>query len=566
MQYAKLGVALLACSIAATACHPSGALHPAGATAPAIILYQDGVVLDGQLAFMTSTPPWLTRYDIALHSRAEASGLRSIVTVHNPTNAPWRGAVVQLAATPVPAALRPASAMDQDADRIPDLEDICSEDDEGPGAGPAEDCPETAAIFTGSQLGPLLSRVMFSGKNSATLPPSPQALIDVATLLQQTPDIQRLEVGVHAVAGERIDIAVQRLWAVLALLQARGVAAERLVPLLYTDPVREPIGWVAFRMLQTRRQWRSVARNYDPRHDLARSPTAAPVAPMRVTLPKLVDVAAGARREFMLLEVPLDVEVVNWWQPSTAAPQRAGAVPALLVHNPNLSTISAGPATLRRNREVINNARLEALAPQTTQVVPLSVSPNAASQPPVQTTVQHDEVPLRMVAVHDGVVQLERAMRRRTSYTIDDVALMPNRVLVAHPRSQRYHVADVTPAAIDLGAVLAVPLTATARTQAVDERTVFVYEYALDAADLALAPYVANSNLNAAAKRDLRVMEELREQVRVAQHALQSLVLATPLNPSERKALQQTLMARSQRYFETTAALRRAAHAFNMAP
>lgn len=560
----RLGVGLVTCfAVAAAACRPRGALHSAGAPAPAIILYQDGGVIDGRLAFISATPPWQSRYDIGLHSRADASGLRSIVTLHNPTNSPWRAAVVQLAATSVPVALRPAMlGVDNDSDGVLDAEDICSEDDVGPGAAPAEDCPDTAAIFAGSVLAPLLYRVTFVAKNSPVLQQSTQAIVDVATLLQQTPDIQLLEVGAHTVVGERVDIAVQRLWAVLAMLQAHGVAAERLLPLLYAAPVREPIGWVDFRLLQTRRQWRNVERSYDARHELTRRPEAHAPAAMRVTLPNLVDVAPGASREFTLMEVPLEVEVVNWWQPKSTAPP----VPALLLRNPNLSTIAAGAAMVRNNRAVLGSATLSALAPNATQVVPFAANVHSDMHATVHTTVQHDEVPLRIVAAHDGILYVERAMRRRTTYRIDDAEQLPNRVLVAHARSQRYFVAEAAPSAVDLGDTLAVPLSTAMRTQTVDERTVFTYEYALDAADIALAPYVANSQLNAETERALRAIGELREQVLLAQQALQSLVTANPQNAVERKALQQTLVAQSQRYFERSAALSAAAHALNIGP
>ncbi len=512
------------------------------------------------VSYAVPTPTWKAAYRVVLDDRSPTALLQAWAMVNNASQEDWRGVQLTLATgapmsfaldlhTPeyvkrpdaaghliAPTVLGPVDGeqvgasetvnglVDRDGDGLVDKDDKCPDDAAGDGM---DGCPvgRGRVIVSESSI-MILERITFA-PGSDVLAPATIAIVDAtAATLKGNPDIARVEIGGHASSDEREawGLASRRAAAVRTALIQRGIAADRLVlqPYGATQPidVNEPAKNRRVEFLILSRA--DAAR--DPRGtrldvSTARASTtthtrpAAVAGSVRYVVGEPIDVPRGGSAMVSIINKPITGEDVMLWRPDGNAPgSDRHPFRAVRIVNSSGFTLEPGPIAIFAHGTFVGDTLLQRLQIAETAWIPYAL--DGGTQ--VISEALTDERPVRIVAIHKGVLSVENAGVRVTKYAIATGA-DPTKVLyIRHAKAAGYVAQDLPPGTQDRGDAYLIPVplvAAKASTLTVEEREPRHRALALvDARPGDLAIYVEGSHLPAGLADKLAVAIGLRKE------------------------------------------------------
>jgi OOP family OmpA-OmpF porin len=130
----------------------------------------------------------------------------------------------------VPVVQATASEPDRDKDRIPDSRDRCPDQPETyNGVDDDDGCPDQGRVITRVCKLEIVDKLYFAAQSAVLNPEGLSLLQAIASTLRGNPQVTKLEVRGHQVAGEHGGVALARARAVVADLVGRGVTTELVV-------------------------------------------------------------------------------------------------------------------------------------------------------------------------------------------------------------------------------------------------------------------------------------------------------------------------------------------------
>jgi outer membrane protein OmpA-like peptidoglycan-associated protein len=417
---------------------------------------------------------------------------------------------------------------DQDHDRIPDADDKCPNEPETYNGFEDDDgCPDRGRVLVTSSAIEILEDIFFAPNGDAITGPARPILDAIAATLNGNPDIAKLEIGGHASEDETEvwGLSSRRAAAVRAALIQRGVAADRLdiVPYGATRPLDKTATKnrrVDFIIAQRHDVETVVARAatpvYDVPHALAAVHTASKPADIagsvRYALSEPVTIRRGAATMVSIVNKPILSEDVLLFRPDANAPgSDRHPFRAVRLVNDSGFTLEPGPIAIFARGSFVGDSLLDRLDLGETAWVPYALEGGT-----VVTAARSDaEHPVRIVSIHRGVITVENAGVRTTTYKVAAGREPPKQLFVRHDRLAGYVATELPPHSEDRGDSYLVPLPLQAgktSTLVIEEReprrrTIQL----LDQGTTQLGLYVEGSKLPPPVAQKLAAAIELRK-------------------------------------------------------
>ncbi len=441
-----------------------------------------GRVHDVAVSYAVPTPTWKAAYRVVLAdgSARDGSLLQGWAMIHNASQEDWSAVSLTLATgapmsfaldlhTPqfvsrpdATARLAPPNAIapieaesvngyDRDGDGVTDTVDRC------PGTTSTDDtdgCPAVGRVVVSHAEVKILQPILFR-KDSDALAAETAPLLDaVAQALADTPTITRVEIQAAASADEADPwgLSLRRAVAVRTSLVARGVEASRLaaVPVGATRP-----GGDAAR--DRRADFLIAARDehegpLDVAHVAAsahaRTKPSDVAGAVRYALSEPVSIRRGASAMVSILNRPISAEDAFLWRPDAGAPgSDRHPFRAVKLANTSGFTLEPGPIAVFARGTFVGDGLIGQLAVGQIAWVPYALE--GATQVAVATTAT--EQPMRIAAVRRGVLTVELAGVRTTTYTIAAGHEPAAAIYLHHAKAAGFTARDLPPGSIDEG-------------------------------------------------------------------------------------------------------------------
>lgn len=425
---------------------------------------------------------------------------------------------------------------DNDRDGIPDVDDAAPDAPESYNGIEDEDgAPDRGRVIVSHGAIAILQQVYF-GPGEATPGTRSGPILDaIAATLRSNAQLSRVEIQGHADQDEESTwrLSAERAAMVRAALIERGVGGGRLLPRSYgnsapivrssdernrrvsfhiDEPATQggaestPVGVGRLRLARSARQT-----------DLPESSSGG----TRFPVARGVSIPAGTSSMVTILHRPVTGEDVLLYRvdpnvpTSLSHPFRA----ARFVNRSGVDLIE-GPVTLFARGELVGEGLLAALRSGENAFIPYAV--DTSTQVSQERVLE--EVPARIVALADGVLQVERTQTIRTTYSIEAGHQVGARIYVRHPRAAGYEPTSLPPRTeTNPNALLApIPLTpgsdaslVIAEHRAVRGAIDLVRDLSVD-----LTAYLEGSELEAPIERRLAELLEARDAlVRISEEA-----------------------------------------------
>ena len=431
---------------------------------------------------------------------------------------------------------------DQDRDGIPDAADKCPNEPETfNGFEDTDGCPDRGRVVVTDSAIEVLDQIYFTANGDVLQSASRPILDAIAATLRGNPDIAKVEVGGHA-SGDETEVwglSSRRAATVRAALIARGIAGDRLELVPYgatrvldkTDAAKNRR--VDFVIASRHDKETTVSRQATPSYDVPHAQLAvhssakpAEVAgSVRYALAEPVTIRRGAATMVSILNKPIASEDVLLFRPDGNAPgSDRHPFRAVRLVNTSGYTLEPGPIAIFARGSFVGDSLLDRLDLDETAWVPYALEGGTV----VTAHADDAEKPIRIVAIHRGVITVENAGVRTTHYTVATGREPPKQLFIRHAKLAGYGVKELPPHTEDRGDsyLLPLPLQAGKQSSLVIEereprrRTIEL----LDAGSTQLGLYIEGSKLPApiAAKlavaislrKDLGALEEARAQLR----------------------------------------------------
>ncbi len=460
-----------------------------------------GRVHDLKVSYAVPTPTWKAAYRVVMDDggRNPASLLQGWAMVNNASQEDWSSVQLTLATgapmsfvhdlhTPqyvkrpdvhgnmVAPVLGPienekAGAQDNDADGIPDVDDVCPDtfedrdsfededgcpdsdndrdrvgdrDDKCPnepetynGFEDEDGCPDRGRVVITSTSIEILDQVYFGKTSDSVLGASAPIIDAIAATLLGNPEIVRIEIGGHASADEpeAWGLSSRRAGAVRQALIKRGVEPKRLVLVPYgatrplasgdTDAARERNRRVDFLIAERRED---VSRSEQPRRGPTKIDTttarasvhtatrpAEVAGTVRYELSEPVSIRKGTSSMVSILNKPIGANDVYLYRPDAKAPgSDRHPFRAVRLVNDSGFMLEPGPIAIFARGSFVGDSMVGRLSVGETAWIPYALDGATT------ITVDRDdnEKPIRIVAIQRGVITVENAGIRVTSYSI----------------------------------------------------------------------------------------------------------------------------------------------------
>ncbi|HTR55532.1 MAG TPA: OmpA family protein [Kofleriaceae bacterium] len=515
-----------------------------------------GRVHDLDVGYAVPTPTWKAAYRVVLDDRS--SLLQGWAMIANASQDDWDGVQLTLATgAPMSLALdlhtpqfvaRPdatgrlvtptstgviggetATATDRDGDGVVDAVDKCPDE---PGPDDGDGCPDHqhAIVATTDSALVVLEAITFA-KGGDTLAAATGPTLDaVAATLRANAEIEKVDIDGHA-SGDENDpwgLSARRAAAVRSALVQRGIAGSRLVVVPYgaTRPLDARPGdrdrRVEFVIVQRAAVAPSPARPAPPRYDpeTARTAVHAATKPasvagaVRFVLAEPITIRRGASAMVSILNKPVSAQDALLFRPDAGAPgsDRHPFRAVRLVNDTGYS-LEPGPLAIFARGAFVGDSLIDRLDIGATAWVPYALEAGTS----VAVAHEDDERPIRIVSIHRGAIEVERADVRVTRYTVAAGRDATRVVYVRHAKRDGYSVRELPPGAIDQGDAYLVPLPLQAgktSVLAIEERAPRRRTLQLvdaDAPELGL--YVEGSHLPAAVAERIKAALALRTEL-----------------------------------------------------
>jgi len=370
---------------------------------------------------------------------------------------------------------------DNDGDRIPDRDDKCPNEPETYNGFDDEDgCPDRGRVVVTDTSIEILENIYFAKDSEAVQSRSRPIVEAIAATLQGNPDIAKIEIGGHASTdeGDVWGLSAHRANAVRDALVARGVARTRLVVVPYG--ATQPSGGadVSRRVTFLIVERGEVAAPKEPQLSVetvqrsvhTASKPADVAGSVRYVLGDPVTVRRGGSTMVSILNKPIAAEDAFLFRPDANAPgSDRHPFRAVRLANDSGFTLEPGPIAIFARGTFVGDSLMNRLEVGETAWVPYALEGGTV------VTVGNDaaEKPVRIVAIHHGVITVEDSASRTTTYTIQVGREPAKQIYVRHAKTNGYLAKDLPPGTQDQGDAWLIPLPlrpATTSTLVVDER------------------------------------------------------------------------------------------------
>jgi len=440
--------------------------------------------------------------------------------------------------------------LDNDRDQIVDVDDKCpSERESQNGVDDDDGCPDRGRVVTTDSAIVILENIAFA-RSSAVIATATSPILDaIAATMRENPDIALVEIGGHAAADEAEPwgLSSQRAESVRTALVARGVAPSRLevTPYAATNPLRAtgPTAAANNRRVEllilkrtsdvARESPSYVARQRSPqRLDTAsmqasvhaRTTPATVAGTVRYALTEPVSIRRGASSMVSILNKAVRGEDALLFRPDGNAPG-SDRHPFRVARLENSSgyTLEPGPIAIFSGGTFVGDSLLSRLQIGETTWIPYALDGGTT----VTSSGTNEEHPVRLVAMHRGVMTVENAAVRTTTYTIAPGHAPTRTLYLRHARAAGYTAKDLPPNTIDQpdAYLLPVPLhAARTSTLTVEERQPRRASIALlDAGRTELGVYLEGGTLPAELGERVKAAIALRKEMGTIEDELAAL-------------------------------------------
>ena len=405
---------------------------------------------------------------------------------------------------------------DRDADRIADADDRCPNEPENyNGADDDDGCPDRGRLVVTSTSIEILQAITFP-RDSDELTAAGRQIVDaVAATLKSNPDIAKIEIGGHASADETDvwGLAARRAEVVRAALVARGVAPTRLEATGYASTAPRDAGSTQAGLAKNRRaeflilKRGSDAPEPDPGYVRIDTQTAAAstrtttkaaavAGTVRYAVGEPITVKRGRSTMVSILNQPIEGEDALLYRPDGNAPgSDRHPFRAVRLHNGSGFTLEPGPIAIFSGGSFVGDSLLGRLDLGQTAWIPYALDGGTR----VAVTRADAERPIRLVAMQRGVMTVENAGVKTTTYAIAAGKDPPRTIYLRHAKSTGYLAKDLPPKTQDQGDAYLVPVplaSGKTATLAIEEREARRRSVAiLDAGATELTIYLSGANL-----------------------------------------------------------------------
>ncbi|MGE5182382.1 MAG: OmpA family protein [Acidobacteriota bacterium] len=419
-----------------------------------------GRVHDVRVSYAVPTPTWKAAYRVVLDDSRGAL-LQGWAMVNNASQEDWNGVQLTLATgapmsfaldlhTPhyasrpdatghlvAPTVLGPiddekVAANDRDGDGILDSDDKCPDEPEVyNGFQDGDGCPDRGRVVVTDTSIEVLDQIYFA-KGSDVVSAEAKAILDaVAATLRGNPEIAKLEIQGHAGDDEEDawGLSARRAGAVRAALVARGIAADRLAirPYAATQPLdhqhADKNRRVAFLITRRDQPPAPSPRHAAPPLDAAAvqasvhtaSKPAAVAGAVRYALSEPVSIRRGASAMVSILNQRVAAEDAFLFRPDANAPgSDRHPFRAVKLANDSGYTLEPGPIAIFARGTFVGDSLIHRLELGETAWIPYALDGGTT----VTVTSDDAEHPVRIAAIHRGVVTVEAQGIHVTRYTI----------------------------------------------------------------------------------------------------------------------------------------------------
>lgn len=439
---------------------------------------------------------------------------------------------------------------DNDRDSIVDVDDKCpsemesyngSEDDDG--------CPDRGSVVVVSNASIMILEAISFSRDSAVIPKASIPIIDLtATTLRENRDIALIEIGGHASVDEASawGLSSQRAESVRSELVRRGVEASRLevTPYGATSPRSQSVAAatqnrrVEFVILKRADDHATESPSYAARQrapqriDTAsmqasvhsRTTPATVAGSVRYALTEPVSIRRGASSMVSILNKSVRGEDALLFRPDSNAPgSDRHPFRVARIENSSGYTLEPGPIAIFSGGTFVGDSLLSRLQIGETSWIPYALDGGTT----VTSAGATDEQPVRLVAMHRGVMTVENAAIRTTSYVVAPGQDPARTIYVRHARATGYTVKELPPKTIEQADAYLIPLPIHAgrkSTLTVEERQPRRASIAiLDAGRTELAVYLEGSTLPAELAERVKAAIALRKDMGTIEDELVAL-------------------------------------------
>ncbi len=409
--------------------------------------------------------------------------------------------------------------LDNDHDRIPDVDDACPNDPETYNGTDDEDgCPDRGRVVVSETSITILDHIYFAARSSEIREESLPIVDAIAQTLIGNPNLTSVRVSGHASSDEpdTWGLSAERAGAVRAALIARGVQPGRLlaVPFADTQPVdprptaegRERNRRVDMFILETSE---GATASVESRHAFvtpeavhASSAALADVAQAEGTTRYDVSapVSIPARSSSLVTILSAHVaggEVLLYRPEAGARGSDSHPFRAARVHCPDSATLIPGPVAVYAGGTFVGEGLIEHVHEGDIATIPYAMDATSV----VARDTGSGSEPVRLVAAARGVLRVEDRLVRRTTYTIDPGPHTPPTLVLHHPRQPGTAPRGLPPDTETLPGelVLQIPITSATRSVVTVEETSSTTRSITLLSDLRtpLTPYLDASGLDA---------------------------------------------------------------------
>jgi outer membrane protein OmpA-like peptidoglycan-associated protein len=568
-----------------------------------------GRVHDLKVSYAVPTPTWKAAYRVVMDdgARDAPSLLQGWAMVNNASQEDWSSVQLTLATgapmsfvhdlhTPqyvkrpdvhgnmIAPALGPienekAGAQDNDADGIPDVDDVCPdtyedrdsfEDEDGcpdgdndrdrvldrsdkcpnepetyNGLDDEDGCPDRGRVVITSTAIEILDQVYFSKNADSVLGASTPIVDAIAATLLGNPSIVRIEIGGHASAdeSEAWGLSSRRAASIRQALISRGVEAKRLVLVPYgatrplatgdTDAARERNRRVNFLIAERREDVGESVRpqraqvKIDTKTARASVHTASRPAEVagtvRYELSEPVSIRKGTSSMVSILNKPIGAHDVYLFRPDANAPgSDRHPFRAVRLVNDSGFMLEPGPVAIFARGSFVGDSMVGRLSVGETAWIPYALDGATT----VNVERDDSERPIRIVSISRGVITVENAGIRVTSYSIAAGRDPARQIYIRHDKAYGYTAKDLPPGTQDRGDSYLVPLplqSAKTSVLAIEERQPRRHTIQLlDAGATQIGLYVEGSRLPAQVVERLQAATALRKQMGAHEEAIEA--------------------------------------------
>jgi outer membrane protein OmpA-like peptidoglycan-associated protein len=418
--------------------------------------------------------------------------------------------------------------VDNDGDRIADRDDKCPNEPESYNGFEGDDgCPDRGRVVVTDTSIEILEHIYFAKDSDAVQSRSRPIVDAIAATLAGNPQIAKVEIGGHASAdeGDVWGLSAQRASAIRDALIAKGIEPGRLVVVPYgaTQPVGdgEKSRRVEFLVAERRdvpvadRHARPVVDVASAQRSVRASSKPAEVAgSVRYVLGDPVTVRRGGSTMVSILNRPIAAEDAFLFRPDPNAPgSDRHPFRAVRLANDTGFTLEPGPIAIFARGTFVGDSLVGRLDVGETAWIPYALEGGTT------VTVDTDaaEKPVRIVAIHKGMLTVEDQATRTTYYAIRAGREAAHQIYIRHDKTNGYLAHDLPPGTIDEGDHYLIPLPLRAATEsalAVDERqptrrTIQL----LDAGATQIGLYIEGSRLPAPIAEKLAAAVAVRKEM-----------------------------------------------------